>query len=58
VHSDWTANDKLVEKTREVTDPGQEKWIPEDVKDLVDPSLHPPEKIKDERKRLFHICSL
>ena len=35
-----------------MTDPGQEKWIPEDVKDLVDPSLHLPEnKTKDERKR-------
>ena len=37
--------------TREVTDPGKEKWIPEDVKNLVDPSLHPPENKKDERRR-------
>ena len=34
-----------------MTDPGQEKWIPEDVKNLVDPSLHPPEDKADAQRR-------
>ena len=32
-----------------MNDPGQEKWIPEDVKDLVDTSLQPPEEKTDAR---------